>query len=561
MPNRTDETGEATAPLQEVPHPARMAWVAAGRVSAAAHTPAAPISLTTAADAMRDEEIERTRLFIAMGWVISVIATATVPFVDAPREMSIVFVAGLALGMVISFFYHRAFADPKKYTQRSLITLSIICVVNGHVAVLFFGAYSASPMLVVVGIHFVARTELVKVAQWIFVTAITCYSMISLVIITGLIEDPGVFASDRAVPRETLVAATFFVLGTYMLAYYTARTFRAASMSSIDELQRATRLTSQREALMEELRADLERALQVGGPGRYTDHVVGKFKLGIVLGRGAMGEVYEAAHVESGEAAAVKLLRREILADPTQVARFVREVRASAALSSPHVVRVFDASSPEDTLPYLAMERLHGHTLGELLRREPRLAVDTTLELCKQAAIGIDAAAAAGIVHRDLKPQNLFRTSAGTWKILDFGVATLGDDSGTLTQGEAVGTPYYMAPEQAQGRQVDTRADLYALAAIAYRCLTGRYPYTGTDTPALLYAVVHRTPARPCELVELASDVDRWFALALAKDPGDRFANGAALVVALAAALAGELDPKARKRGDALIRKHPWEAA
>ena len=145
------------------------------------------------------------------------------------------------------------------------------------------------------------------------------------------------------------------------------------------------------------------------------------------------------------------------------------------------------------------------------------------------------------------------------WKILDFGVATLADDTGTLTHGEAVGTPHYMAPEQAQGHKVDARADLYALAAIAYRCMTGRYPFTASDTPALLYAVVHRMPARPGELAELPRDLDRWCAIGLAKAPDARFATGDALATALAAALAGTLDARVGKRADALIRKHPWE--
>lgn len=570
-------TGDPTVPLEETPVPASLAMRAMPRAATPQPIPTAPViprtplppsmpersvSLTTAADAMRNEEIERTRLFIMVGWVISVIAAGTIPFVDAPPVMSIIFVAGLAFGMVYSFFAYRWFADPANYTERALLELCVICVVNGHVGIMFFGAYSAAPILVVVGIHFIGRTELARVAYWIFITAVVCYSAMAIVLITGLAEDPGVFASEVPIPRLTLVGATFFVLGTYVLAYYTARTFRAASLASIDELQRATRLASQREALMEELRADLERALRVGGPGRYTDQTVGTFRLGIVLGRGAMGEVYDAVHVETGAPAAVKLLRREQLSDSTQVARFFREAKASAALESPHVVRVLDASPPEDPLPFLAMEKLQGQTLSEILRSEPRIAPSVLVELLRQAAIGIDAAAAANIVHRDLKPQNLFRTTEGVWKILDFGVATLlSDDSGTLTQGEAVGTPYYMAPEQAQGSRVDARADLYALAAIAYRCLTGRYPFTASDTPALLYSVVHRMPLRPGELVEAHADLDRWFAIAMAKRADDRFATGAALVDALAAALAGNLDPKLRKRGDSLVRKHPWETA
>jgi serine/threonine-protein kinase len=211
------------------------------------------------------------------------------------------------------------------------------------------------------------------------------------------------------------------------------------------------------------------------------------------------------------------------------------------------------------------MERLEGRTLAELLRREARLDGPTVLALCRQVGAGVDAAGAAGIVHRDLKPQNLFFCQDGTWKILDFGVARLADTTGTLTLNEVVGTPQYMAPEQAQGKRVDGRADVYALAAIAYRCLTGRLPFHAPDTPSLLYAVVHRMPARPGALAELPADVDRWCAIALAKSPDVRFPSGAAQADALAAALEGRLDDaldgKLRRRADALIRKHPWEAA
>jgi serine/threonine-protein kinase len=203
------------------------------------------------------------------------------------------------------------------------------------------------------------------------------------------------------------------------------------------------------------------------------------------------------------------------------------------------------------------MERLHGHSLAELLRRDGKLAGPAVAELVRQIGAGLDAAGSAGIVHRDIKPQNLFHDRV--WKILDFGVATLtGDSAGTLTQGGIVGTPSYMAPEQAQGRRLDRRADLYALAAVAYRCFTGRHPFSGADTPALLYAVVHKMPARPGDTVELPADVDRWFAVALAKSPGDRFATGGALAAALDAALAGALEPGLRKRAEVLLRTLAW---
>ncbi len=556
-------TTGATVPLpSDASHePASLARVAAARIATPVPPPPTPsLSLTSAADALRNEEIERTRLFIVMGWAISIIAICTVPFVAAPEVTTTLFVAGLLVGIAVSVVFYRRFADPELYTERALLGLAMMCMINGHIAVLFYGPFTAAPMLIVVGIHFVARTELERVARWIVVCASTCYLAIAIALIAG-VDDPGAFASDRQFGSGELALATVFVLAAYWFAYYVARMFRVASLTSIDELQHATRLASQREALMDELRADLERALQVGGPGRYTDQQVGAFRLGIVLGRGAMGEVYEATHVETGEPAAVKLLRRELLGDATQLARFLREARASAVLASPNIVRVLATAGEGEALPYLAMERLHGHTLAELLRRDPKLAPASVIELCRDVGTGIDAACAAGIVHRDLKPQNLFCTHEGAWKILDFGVASLADESGALTQGDVVGTPHYMAPEQARGQRVDHRADLYALAAIVYRCLTGRYPFTAGDTPALLYAVVHRMPVRPSALAELHADVDRWCAIALAKSPDARFASGHEQAVMLTAAIAGRFDGKLRRRGDALIRRRAWEAA
>jgi eukaryotic-like serine/threonine-protein kinase len=512
-------------------------------------------SLTTAADAMRNEEVERTRLFIRMGWAISAAAIASVPLLHAPRAMSVAFVAAMALGIAVSIGFHRAFADPLRYTGRALLILALMSLVNAHVAILYYGAFTVTPLIVVIGIHFVARTEAERAARWIFATAIGLYAACALAITSGALADPGVFASDHPMTTGAQLAGTGFVLGTYTLAYVSARAFRQASLRSIERLQRTTRLASQREALMDELRLDLERALRVGGPGRYTEHMFGNFKLGAVLGRGAMGEVYDAVHLASGEPAAVKLVRRELLADPTHVARFLREAKASGALESPYVIKVLDAADLDP--PYLAMERLHGHTLAEQLRTDGKLAPPALAELVRHVGAGLDAASAAGIIHRDIKPQNLFHDRV--WKILDFGVATLSEEnSGTLTQGGIVGTPSYMAPEQAQGRRLDGRADLYSLAAVAYRCITGRHPFSGADTPALLYAVVHKMPPRPGETVELPPDVDRWFAVALAKDPDDRFASGGELARALDAALAGALDPKLRKHAEGLLRKLAW---
>ncbi|MEP6861893.1 MAG: serine/threonine-protein kinase [Deltaproteobacteria bacterium] len=209
---------------------------------------------------------------------------------------------------------------------------------------------------------------------------------------------------------------------------------------------------------------------------------------------------------------------------------------------------------------YMVMERLTGMTLADQLRRTPTLAATEVLRLVTQVGSAIDAAAAATITHRDLKPQNLF--SAGdTWKVLDFGVASLAEHTGTLTRGGIVGTPHYMAPEQARGTKVDVRTDLYALGAIAYRALTGRNPFGGTDVPAILYSVVHTMPVAPTALAELPSDFDRWAALALAKDPAARWGSGAELAAQLGDALRGELSEASRSAAERVLAHTPWRTS
>ncbi|MEZ4221667.1 MAG: serine/threonine-protein kinase [Polyangiaceae bacterium] len=323
------------------------------------------------------------------------------------------------------------------------------------------------------------------------------------------------------------------------------------------------RRASHREALFLEARQDLERALNAGGMGRFTDQTLGSYRLGGVLGRGGMGEVYEATHAASGEPAAVKMLLPEAIGRPNAVRRFLREVRIAASLDSPHVVRVLEVGDESAPLPYLAMERLRGEDLAQLLRRESRLRNDAVLDMIRQVGRGLEAAAEAGIVHRDLKPHNVFLTEgaegeARVWKILDFGVSKLVDQGGSLTVGEAVGTPQYMAPEQVRGGDVDARTDLYALGAIAYRSLTGHPPFRGREIGEILAAVMTEMPLRPSAVVRLPRDVDLALALAIAKPPAERFSSGAAMADALEAALRSRLSRDLRQRAQKLLTTFPW---
>jgi serine/threonine-protein kinase len=321
--------------------------------------------------------------------------------------------------------------------------------------------------------------------------------------------------------------------------------------------------SAERSALLQEVRQDLDRALKIGGEGRYTDQTLGSFKLGVLIGRGGMGEVYDAVHVESGEPAAVKLLHPNALDNRTHVERFLREAKIAGALQLPNVVRVLEHSHPDDPLPYLAMELLRGHDLAHQLRKHGRLSLQEIVELVSQIGGVIDAAREHGIVHRDLKPRNLFVTKQADgnalWKVLDFGISKLGDNTGTLTQGALVGTPAYMAPEQATGMGVDYRADLYALSAIVYRCCTGRAPFSGKDVPVIVHNVVYERPIRPSDLANLSQDMDRVLAIGLSKQPRKRFQSGAELTEALEAAAKNELDPRLRHRADNLPER-PWAA-
>jgi serine/threonine protein kinase len=271
-----------------------------------------------------------------------------------------------------------------------------------------------------------------------------------------------------------------------------------------------------------------------------------------------MGEVYEARHTQTGAPAAVKLLRRELLSEPRHVERFLREVQIARAIDSPHVVRVLETATPDDGLPFLAMERLRGTTLGELLRDQDTLTGVDLATMLTHVGRAFAAARDARVVHRDVKPHNLMLCDDGAWKVLDFGIAALADSSSTLTHGSVIGTPAYMSPEQARGEPVDHRADVYALGAVIYRCVTGRVPFAAGDTPSLLYAVIHDMPLRPSAIARVDADLERVLLVALAKDRDARPGSVAELVAACDAAATGTLPDELVRRADALARRQPW---
>jgi serine/threonine-protein kinase len=209
------------------------------------------------------------------------------------------------------------------------------------------------------------------------------------------------------------------------------------------------------------------------------------------------------------------------------------------------------------------MERLVGQDLAHHLRQRHRLEPLEVVQLAEQVATVIDEAAKKGLVHRDLKPQNLFfderEPERPCWKVLDFGVSKL-LGSGTVAQNRLLGTPTYMAPEQARGNEVDSRADLYALGVVVYRALTGRPAFRGDDISALLLQVVHQMPTVPSDLGDLPEAVDDVLLLAMAKRPEDRYASASEFAGALREALLeGTVSDRALALRAADVRqRQPW---
>lgn len=253
------------------------------------------------------------------------------------------------------------------------------------------------------------------------------------------------------------------------------------------------------------------------------DVVAGRYRLARPLGQGGMGEVWAAQHLITGKQVALKALKAEKAARPELVHRFFREARAATVVGHPNVVQVHDVFS-FDGAPVMVMELLAGESLGEKLRREHKLSLAELATLLVPVVSAVGTAHARGIVHRDLKPENIFLADGDAercWpKVLDFGIAKLAHeelsaDAGELTRtGSMVGTPFYMAPEQAAGeRDFDHRCDVWALGVICFESLVGRRPFEGDNFGQIFKRIITQQPPslrqlRPDLPVDIAKLVD-----------------------------------------------------
>jgi len=261
-----------------------------------------------------------------------------------------------------------------------------------------------------------------------------------------------------------------------------------------------------------------------------------------VLGEGGMGRVYLASHTRiKNKRFAIKTLHPEFMRNKEAVARFFREAEAAALIPSPNVVGVVDVDRVPDGRPFIVSEYLEGEDLSERLKAHGGgLSVPLSVSIVRQVCRGLAAAHAYNIVHRDIKPENVFLIGPSAHpvaKVLDFGISRLDEpDSASLTKtGSILGTPAYMAPEQARGEQVDARTDVYATGALLYVSLTGQVPFARDNPSAMLAAVLLEEPVRPRTLVaSIPQALEAVIQRAMAKRPSERYGTIQELAHALA---------------------------
>jgi WD40 repeat protein len=265
---------------------------------------------------------------------------------------------------------------------------------------------------------------------------------------------------------------------------------------------------------------------------------LGPYRVLAVLGAGGMGVVYRAEDPALRRLVALKAMLPGLASSAASRERFLREARSAAALDHDHIVHIYQVGEDRG-VPYLAMQFLQGEPLDDRLKRQPRLPLGEVLRIGREAAAGLHAAHKRGLIHRDIKPANLWlEAETGRVKILDFGLARSAADESHLTQqGAIVGTPAYMAPEQASGGQeLDARCDLFSLGCVLYHMATGQQPFKGRDTISTLMAVATEQPRPPGAVApDVPPVLSDLIMRLLAKKPGDRPPSAQAVVDALQA--------------------------
>jgi serine/threonine protein kinase len=278
--------------------------------------------------------------------------------------------------------------------------------------------------------------------------------------------------------------------------------------------------------------------LTSGGGVPLLGEALQSWRITGVIGTGAMGTVYRAIHDLTGGEAAVKVLSSRYIDDSSKTGRLVAEARLLGRINHANVVVVRDVGTLSDGRPYYVMELVHGESLAELIARSPRPPITWAVALMEQVLAGLGAAHAQGVLHRDVKPANILVTSDGNAKLSDFGVAKLVPEPSTSSayvtcDGGLLGTPAYMAPEQAAGA-ADARSDLYSLAVTMYEVLCGQVPFRGGNVFEMVSMHQEHTPPPPSMVrADLPPALEAVLLRSLAKSPDDRFQSATEMAIAL----------------------------
>jgi serine/threonine-protein kinase len=261
---------------------------------------------------------------------------------------------------------------------------------------------------------------------------------------------------------------------------------------------------------------------------------IGPYKIIASVGKGGMGEVFRAWDERNNRFVAVKVMAANLASDPLAAARFKREAQVLSALQHPGIARYYELGE-DQSLPYLAMELLEGLNLGDLLARRGKFAGEVAAAIAKAAAEILRYVHGKGIVRNDVKPGNILLSHTGRIYLMDFGIAreALPSEQELTSTGVIVGTPFYMSPEQAQGKTVDSRSDIYALGVVLYEMITGQRPFAGESAVETIMAHLQKSATPPSQLVALSPELETLILKCLEKEPAQRFQTMAELAQAL----------------------------
>ena len=532
-----DETIAAHAPSNETP----------GSLTAASQrrTQIEQGLAAESANALVHEERERTRQVALFMAGLGLFAAAGLTFFGGTLWVKRLLQGSLAFGILSMLWlwwraaHHKAVDD---WRANVAWAIGFFCTCANT---MYFGAYSPAPAIMVMAVVIFSMGRSRALAITLYALAALTEASISILDATGLMDDPGILTASGLTTVER-IAGQVLVQSLLIAGFWLGRSSRRATTEAIAKMQDALREVARREVIAHEAQDKVRRALNIGGAGRYSSATFGNYLLSELIGHGGMGEVYRATNRQTNQAAAVKVIHNHLLRDEQFLLRFLREAKLSATANSPYIVSILETGQTDEG-PYLAMELLEGIDLSGYLsaHADSLMTLDQLQCLATQVGEGLDAAAKAGIVHRDIKPQNIFLSGGVTnavpplhCKILDFGVARATSADATVTRGSSLlGTPAYMAPEQALGIPADHRADLHALVAVLYRAGTGLQPFTGENAHAVMLKVSRDMPP-PASQCGLPAALDAFFEKGFAKDPEKRYQSGADLSRAFASACA-----------------------